>query len=323
MPDELGDVLAALAERRHADREDVEPVVEVLAEAALLDEVDEAPVGRRDQAEVDADRLPRADRVDLAVLQRAEQLDLRVGRQFADLVEEERALVRLAEFAGVLVGGAGEGALLVAEEDRSRRGSSGIAPQLTVTKGLALRSLEPWMARAISSLPTPDSPSTRIGICEAAARSPRPITRSIAGLLVMMSAKVSVPDAARFMRCDLALERAELQRVLDRDLEALGRDRLDDEVDRAGAHRVTTVSMPPWAVWTMTGMPRPLAELGEHAMPSSSGMTRSRMTSETRSPSVAARCASASRRSSPRRRDSRAARRHGRAGGAGRGRRRR
>ena len=75
-----------------------------------------------------------------------------------------------------------------------------MAPQLTVTNGLDLRSPLPWMARAISSLPTPDLPSMRIGICEATARSPSRITRSIAGLLVMMSRKVSVPAALRLIR---------------------------------------------------------------------------------------------------------------------------
>ncbi len=59
-----------------------------------------------------------ADRLDFAFLQRAQQLDLRGGRQFADLVEEQRAAVGLDEFAGVLFGGAGEGAFLVAEQDR-------------------------------------------------------------------------------------------------------------------------------------------------------------------------------------------------------------
>ena len=117
MAHQLGDVLAPLAQRRHADREDVQPVVEVLAEVALLDQVDQVAVGRRDQAEVDADRTVGADRIDLAVLQRAQQLHLDVERQLADLVEEERAAVGLAELADMLVGGAGEGALLVAEED--------------------------------------------------------------------------------------------------------------------------------------------------------------------------------------------------------------
>ena len=59
-----------------------------------------------------------ADRLDLALLQRAQQLDLRRQRQLADLVEEQRAAVGLDELAGVLFGGAGEGALLVAEQNR-------------------------------------------------------------------------------------------------------------------------------------------------------------------------------------------------------------
>ena len=62
--------------------------------------------------------LRAADRLDLALLQRAQQLDLRGRRQFADLVEEQRAAVGLDELAGVLVGGAGEGAFLVAEQNR-------------------------------------------------------------------------------------------------------------------------------------------------------------------------------------------------------------
>ncbi len=39
-------------------------------------------------------------------------------RQLADFVEEQRAAVGLDELAEMAVGGAGEGALLVAEQDR-------------------------------------------------------------------------------------------------------------------------------------------------------------------------------------------------------------
>ena len=52
----------------------------------------------------------------------------------------------------------------------------------------------------------------------------------------MMSWKVRVPATRPLHAGELALERAELQRVLDRHLQPLGRDRLDDEIDRAGAH---------------------------------------------------------------------------------------
>ena len=66
-----------------------------------------------------------ADRIDLALLDGAQELDLRVERQLADLVEEQRAAGGLDELADVALGRAGEGALLVAEQDRSRRGCPG------------------------------------------------------------------------------------------------------------------------------------------------------------------------------------------------------
>ena len=64
-------VVEALAQRWHLDVDHAEPVVEVLAERAVLDRLLEAAVGRRDHARVDAQRGRAADRLDLAVLQRA------------------------------------------------------------------------------------------------------------------------------------------------------------------------------------------------------------------------------------------------------------
>ena len=68
-PREIGDVGAARPQRRDGNGEDVEPVIEILAEAALLHLFDQVLVGGRDQADVDAHRLAGADRVDLAFLQ--------------------------------------------------------------------------------------------------------------------------------------------------------------------------------------------------------------------------------------------------------------
>jgi len=70
----------------------------------------------RDHAHVDAHRLRGADGEHLALLQRAQQLRLQIGRQVADLVEEQRAAIRGAEQAGLGLVGAGEGALDVAEQ---------------------------------------------------------------------------------------------------------------------------------------------------------------------------------------------------------------
>ena len=58
-------------------------------------------------------------------LERAEQFDLGVERQLADLVEEDGRAVGILEAADMAVEGAGEGALLVAEQHRIRRDCRG------------------------------------------------------------------------------------------------------------------------------------------------------------------------------------------------------
>ena len=115
---EHADVLAALAQRRHGDRDDVEPIVEVLAEAALADQGCQVAVGGRDHAYVDRRRLGGAEPPDLAALERAQQLDLQGGRHLGDLVQEQRAAVGFLEQAGLGDGGPGEGAPHVAEQLR-------------------------------------------------------------------------------------------------------------------------------------------------------------------------------------------------------------
>ncbi len=57
-----------------------------------------------------------ADALDLAVLQRPQQLGLHRQRQLADLVEKQRAFVRQFELADAVVGGARKGAALMAEQ---------------------------------------------------------------------------------------------------------------------------------------------------------------------------------------------------------------
>ncbi len=75
-------------------------------------------------AHVDLERLRRAEPLELPALQHPQQLRLHLERQLADLVEEERAAVGDLEAAERALDGAGEGALLVAEQlalDERRR----------------------------------------------------------------------------------------------------------------------------------------------------------------------------------------------------------
>ena len=88
---QLGQVLDAVAQRRHPQRDDVQAVVEVLAERSLLDRLLQVDVGGRNQPEVGLDRVRPADALDLALLDGAQQLGLQLVAQVADLVQEQRA----------------------------------------------------------------------------------------------------------------------------------------------------------------------------------------------------------------------------------------
>ncbi len=112
------DVLAPLAQRRDVDRHDVQPVEEVLAERPGAHLGQQVAVGRRDQADVDLDGLDAAHALELRLLQDAQQLHLHLDRDLADLVEEQRAAVRQLEAPRLGADGAGEGALVVAEQLR-------------------------------------------------------------------------------------------------------------------------------------------------------------------------------------------------------------
>src|SRR5262249_18490611 len=100
---EQDDVVAALAQRRHVDRDGVEAVEQVAAELALARALLERRIGGGDEAHVDAAVADAADRADRFVLDRLEQLRLLRRRQLADLVEEEGPAVGSLEQADLLL----------------------------------------------------------------------------------------------------------------------------------------------------------------------------------------------------------------------------
>ena len=108
------------------DLDRVEAEQQVLAEARLVGELLGREVGRRNHADVNGDRLVCPHWNDLPLLQRGQELGLKVERQVADLVEEEGAVVSGLEPADALAGSAGERAL-------------GVAAQLGLEQGLAGR----------------------------------------------------------------------------------------------------------------------------------------------------------------------------------------
>ena len=102
--------------RRHVHRDDLETEEQVLAETPRGDLALEVAVGRGDDAHVDLDRLGRPDAPDLALLQDAQELNLHLRADLADLVEEQRAALGLLEEPALRRAGPRERAALVAEE---------------------------------------------------------------------------------------------------------------------------------------------------------------------------------------------------------------
>src|SRR5579862_4020248 len=113
---ERADVGPALPEGRQRDRQHVQPIEQILAKRAFRDALAEIPIRCGDDADIDRDRLGPPDPFEGALLQHSEELRLQGGRDVADLVQKEGPAVGELELAGPARDGAGEGALLVAEQ---------------------------------------------------------------------------------------------------------------------------------------------------------------------------------------------------------------
>src|SRR5678809_1813851 len=115
MSDERRDVSRAFPQRRNRDGDHVQPKEQIVAKGAFAGRANEVLVSRGHDPHVHANRLPPADALDLARLDRAQELGLGLGAEVAHLVEEECAAVRQLEAPDTTVGRAGERAALVTE----------------------------------------------------------------------------------------------------------------------------------------------------------------------------------------------------------------
>ena len=116
MAGEQWNVFAAFAQGWKVQPDDVEAVVEVIAEGFLGDEDLEGPVRGGDDADVGLDRFGGAEGLVFAFLEDAEQLNLEGVGHVADFVEKEGAAFGDGESAGFIGMGVGEGAFFVAEQ---------------------------------------------------------------------------------------------------------------------------------------------------------------------------------------------------------------
>ncbi len=110
------DVIRTIAQRRQLNRENVQPIEQVLTKLALLDEQFQVSVCRGDHAHVNLHRLIASHSLERAVLQQSQHLRLCRRCHVADLVQEDRAAINLLEFPDAAFVGPGEGAAFVAEQ---------------------------------------------------------------------------------------------------------------------------------------------------------------------------------------------------------------
>ena len=113
---ERGDFLTALTQRRNTDVDNGQTIEEIFAEVAVRERLVEVSIRRRDDARVDLDALAPADPRERQILKDVQQLGLQREGQIADLVEVDRAVVRVLELSELAPIRAGEGAALVAEQ---------------------------------------------------------------------------------------------------------------------------------------------------------------------------------------------------------------
>jgi len=99
VPDQHRDVLAAFPQGRELEAHHIEAMKEVFAELPLANHRFQIAVCRGDDAHIHRNRFRPADPLEGLLLENAQEFYLRVGRQVADFVEEERALVGLLEAA--------------------------------------------------------------------------------------------------------------------------------------------------------------------------------------------------------------------------------
>ncbi len=114
--DQRRQVVQALAQGGHLDREHVEAVEQILAEVPFGDAVLQVAVGRGDHPHVAADGLVAAHALETALLQHAQQLDLHRQAHVADFIQQQRAALGHLEAALARAERASEGTLLVAEQ---------------------------------------------------------------------------------------------------------------------------------------------------------------------------------------------------------------
>ena len=230
-------ILGALAQRRHTQRNGVDPEVQIFPQPAFTQRGIQVDIGRADEAEVDVHDAIAANRPVLALLQNAQELGLEIRRHLADLVEQQRAPLGHLEEAFLVQRRARERALLVAEELRldqifgDRRAvdldERPLRPLAVVVDGVG----DQFLARAVLALDEDVRLARRDALDE---------LEQILHLLALADDVVEPVPIVQplFQLLVLVEERLLLDGLLELVEQAFGVDRLLQEIERAGLDRL-------------------------------------------------------------------------------------
>jgi hypothetical protein len=116
MLDQQGQIFFAVAQGGDPGGQNIDPVEEVLPHESLPDALLQIPVGGCDKTDVDLADFMAPDGNIAVPVQNAQQLDLHVEAQFAQLVQKKGAAVGQVEIAFLVLVGARKSAPLVAEK---------------------------------------------------------------------------------------------------------------------------------------------------------------------------------------------------------------
>ena len=116
--DQDRNILAPFSQRGHHDRKHVQPIEEIRSKRPRRDRFGQISVRRGDHPDVHRDGAAPANPLNLTLLQHAQQRNLRVHRDLANLVEKNGARVREFETAAALLHRSSERAFLVPEQLR-------------------------------------------------------------------------------------------------------------------------------------------------------------------------------------------------------------
>src|SRR6266496_183525 len=113
---ELRNIGTTLTQRGHFKRENVQSVIEIRAETAGANRLLKISICSGDDPHVNTHRTAATDRLELAFLQNAQQLNLSLQRQLTHFVQEDCASVGELEAADVPPKGTGESTLHMPKE---------------------------------------------------------------------------------------------------------------------------------------------------------------------------------------------------------------